>query len=245
VAYAVRLAVFEGPLDLLLHLIRGQKLDIWDIPIAQITEQYLETLALMETLDLEVGGEFVLMSATLMELKSRLLLPRPEPVVDTEEGPDPRAELVERLLEYEQFQKVAEQLRELAAEAGRTFERLPLESWEGAPPLEELRPSDLWQALTRLRDRAVREATPPLRLHVRREAHSLAQRLADLRRRLAAATEPLRFSALLTPAPLAELRRELIVLFLAILELARTGELLLRQDSLGDEIYLERPQLAT
>ena len=95
-ALAVRLPVFEGPLDLLLHLIRESKIDIYDIPIAEITSQYLQMLAIMEALDLGVAGEFLLMAATLMEIKSRMLLPRPPaiPAEAEEEGEDPRAELV-------------------------------------------------------------------------------------------------------------------------------------------------------
>src|SRR6188768_1439295 len=90
--YKIQLDVFEGPLDLLLHLIRENKLDIYDIPIAEVTSQYLEALALMEALDLEVAGEFLVMAATLMEIKSRMLLPRsPAPLADEDEGDDPRA----------------------------------------------------------------------------------------------------------------------------------------------------------
>src|SRR5918912_494580 len=97
-SYPVRLPVFEGPLHLLLHLIRTQKLDIYDIPIASVTEQYLEYLALMEELDLDVAGEFLVMAATLMEIKSRMLLPRPRREAPEEEGPEPREELVRKLL---------------------------------------------------------------------------------------------------------------------------------------------------
>src|SRR5690348_14441413 len=103
---AVHLAVFDGPLDLLLHLIREAKIDIYDIPIAEITAQYLEMLAVIEALDLTIAGEFLVMAATLMEIKSRMLLPRPPaPPPDEEEGEDPRAELVQRLLEYEQYKQ--------------------------------------------------------------------------------------------------------------------------------------------
>src|SRR5438874_13752361 len=113
-AYAIRLPVFEGPLDLLLHLIRQNKLDIYDIPIAVVTEQYLGYLALMESLDLDVAGEFLVMAATLAEIKSRMLLPRaPAAPVDEEEGGDPREMLVQRLLEYERFKVAAEQFRVL------------------------------------------------------------------------------------------------------------------------------------
>src|SRR5206468_10237996 len=100
-SYEVRLPVFEGPLHLLLHLIRAQKLEITDIPIASVTEQYLEYLGLMEEMNLDVAGEFLVMAATLMEIKSRMLLPRP-PRDTLDEGDDPRQELIRKLLEYEQ-----------------------------------------------------------------------------------------------------------------------------------------------
>src|ERR1041385_4079945 len=101
---------FEGPLDLLLHLIRANQVDIYDIPIAAITEQYLDALEQMEELDLGIAGEYVVIAATLIEIKSRLLLPQP-PVSIEEEAEDPRAELVARLLEYQQYQGSVETLR--------------------------------------------------------------------------------------------------------------------------------------
>src|SRR5215212_2651916 len=124
-ALAVHLSVFEGPLDLLLHLIRESKLDISDIPIAEVTSQYLEMLAVMEALDLEVAGEFLVMAATLMEIKSRMLLPRPPapPPDEAEDGDDPRAELVQRLLEYEQYKQAAERFRAMEEEGRLRFTR--------------------------------------------------------------------------------------------------------------------------
>jgi segregation and condensation protein A len=107
-AYAVRLPVFEGPLDLLLHLIRVNEVEITDIPIARIAEQYVEALELMRDLDLDLAGEFLVMAATLAWIKSRMLLP-PDGLPD-EEGVDPRAELVARLLEYQRFKEASEQL---------------------------------------------------------------------------------------------------------------------------------------
>ena len=107
--YKVTLEVFEGPLDFLLNLIRQREIDIYDIPIAQITEQYLQYLSLMEALDLEVAGEWLVMAATLLEIKSRTLLPTDSSQQEDEEEPaDPRLELVERLIEYEKFKSAAE-----------------------------------------------------------------------------------------------------------------------------------------
>ncbi|HEU4753201.1 MAG TPA: segregation/condensation protein A [Armatimonadota bacterium] len=240
--YAIRIPVFEGPLDLLLHLIRTHKLDIRDIPVALVTEQYLEYLALMESLDLDIAGEFLVMAATLMEIKSRMLLPRPEPLPDEDEGRDPRAELVERLLEYERFQQVAEQLRDLAAESGRTFPRPVVEQWEGAVPLVELRPGDLLEALRRMvRDEEAAEdgAARAPSLRVRRHAVNLKQRIAEVLRRVYAHNgEALPFSSLVIRSGRRVARQEVLVTFLAVLELVRQGQITAWQRGALGEILL-------
>jgi segregation and condensation protein A len=238
-AYSIRLPLFEGPLDLLLHLIRSRKLDIRDIPIAAVTRQYLEYLELMEALDLDVAGEFLVMAATLMEIKSRMLLPRPDPPLAEDEGQDPRAELVARLLEYERFQQVAEQLRELAAETQRAFPRTAVEQWEGSTPLVELRPQDLLAALRRISGEETEEEkvrAAPLRL--RRQAINLKQRMADILRRTLAHDGPLPFSALVTFAGRRLARREILVTFLAILELVRLGQIRAYQHAVRGDIFL-------
>jgi len=243
-AYPVKLPVFEGPLDLLLHLIRTHKLDISDIPIALVTEQYLRYLSLMEALDLEIAGEFLVMAATLMEIKSRMLLPRPDPPLMEEDGIDPRQELVDRLLEYERFQQVAEQLRELAAESSRSFPRSVVEQWEGAVPLVELRPMDLLEALKRLADTEDPEeaASRNAPLRVRRQAINLKQRIAEVLRRVLASRDPVRFSSLVTWGGNRISRQEVLVTFLAVLELARQGHVSAWQEGpLGDIILLPGP----
>ena len=113
--YRVRLEIFEGPLDLLLHLIKKNEVDIYDIPISEITAQYLEYLDLMKEMNLNVAGEFIVMAATLLHIKSRMLLPRPELPGLEDEGPDPREELTQRLLEYQRYREASEAL------AGRTM----------------------------------------------------------------------------------------------------------------------------
>jgi segregation and condensation protein A len=240
-AYAVRLTVFEGPMDLLLHLIRTHKLDIWDIPIAQITDQYLQYLALMESLDLDVASEFIVMAATLMEIKSRLMLPRPDPIGEEgEEGNDPRAELIERLLEYERFQQVAEQLRELASESRRSFARVAVEQWEGAVPLVELRPGDLLEALRRMAPEETTE-DPESRhpsLRVRRHAVNLRQRVTEILRRVQTSAGPVAFSTLIYRGGQRVSRTEVLVTFLAILELVRQEQISAWQEGIGGDIIL-------
>src|SRR3989338_814061 len=127
-SYKIHLEIFEGPLDLLLHLIKEEELDIYDIPIMRITEQYLEYLNLMELLDLEVAGDFLVVAATLMQIKSRMLLP-PDPGATEEEECDPRAELVRRLLEYKTYKEAAGRLRGFETERNRVFVRPPA-GWE-------------------------------------------------------------------------------------------------------------------
>ncbi len=124
--YKVRLDIFEGPLDLLLYLIKKEELDIYDIPITRITEQYLETLNLMELLDLDIAGEILVMAATLMQIKSKMLLP-PDPSGETPEELDPRAELVRQLLEYKAFKEAAENLRGFEGKRSEIFTRFGVE----------------------------------------------------------------------------------------------------------------------
>ena len=123
--YKVKLEVFEGPLDLLLYLIKKEEVDIYDIPIERITNQYMEYLTLMQMLNLEVAGEFLVMAATLMYIKSRMLLPADQQVTDTEaeEGEDPRWELIRQLVEYKKFKDAALQLGQREEQQANIFSR--------------------------------------------------------------------------------------------------------------------------
>jgi len=135
-AYKVKLPVFEGPFDLLLFLIKKNEVDIYDIPIAEITRQYLEYIELMQMLDLDIAGEFIEMVATLMLIKVRMLLPRPEG--DTEEEiEDPRSQLVAQLLEYRQFKDISFSLGDLETQRGKRFSRQVSKSVIQAASLQE------------------------------------------------------------------------------------------------------------
>ncbi|MBU1852515.1 MAG: segregation/condensation protein A, partial [Candidatus Omnitrophica bacterium] len=123
-SYKVKLEIFEGPLDLLLYLIKKSELDIYDIPIASITEQYLEYLELMRMLDLNIAGEFLVMAATLIHIKSKMLLPVEEKEVLPEEEEDPREELVRRLLEYKRFKEAAGVLQDLEGQRKEMFTKV-------------------------------------------------------------------------------------------------------------------------
>ncbi|MGD9141324.1 MAG: segregation/condensation protein A, partial [bacterium] len=134
-AYKVRLEQFEGPLDLLLFLIKKEEIDIYDIPISVITEQYLAYIGVLEFLNLELAGEFLVMAATLMRIKARMLLPRE--TADEEEIEDPRQNLVQQLLEYQQFKQAASDFEAMEYQRDMLYTRPELE-WQGAEPPEEM-----------------------------------------------------------------------------------------------------------
>jgi len=214
--YPVRLKVFEGPLDLLLHLIRKHEVDIYDIPIALITQQYLDYLDLMQELDLDVAGEFLVMAATLIHIKSRTLLPRPDPAQEEPEE-DPREELVRRLLEHQKFKAAAELLheKEIQREAqwGRPDGRVA--EIVGEPPEPEIE-VDLFslmaafrQVLERARHRP-RVLLPPEQISIETRIEQLLARLSD--------TEACGFEELFADV---ETRAGMIVTFLALLEMIR------------------------
>ena len=226
--FEIKLDAFEGPLDLLLHLIREHQINILDIPIATITDAYLERLARMQELDLDVAGEYLLMAATLIHIKSKMLLP-PEETVDGEEilePEDPRAELVSRLLEYQKFKEAAQTLGLLESEASLLYRRgsqdLELEI-EG--PLETSM-VELLKAFRRVLARA--ETAVPL--EITPEELNVGQCVVTLVDRLAVES-PLEFSRLFDQAAR---RVEVIVTFLALLELLRRRLATARQpDALG------------
>lgn len=230
--YRVRLEVFEGPLDLLLHLIKTNEVDITDIPVSQITEQYLAYLELLRELHLNVAGEFLVMAATLLLIKSRMLLPSTEEAEVNE--PDPRRELVQQLLEYQRYREAALALAERPLLQRDVFARPPtLPCDEDTPRPKPLRAS-LWDLVDALR--AVLARRPPELTHaVEREpvsVHDCARRLLDRLRR----ERTVRFEALFDEHAS---RMEVIATFLALLELIRVGSLTARQEALGGPIQIE------
>ncbi len=204
---------FEGPLDLLLYLIRRRNLDIMAVSIAQVTEQYLKYIALMEELKIELAAEYLWMAAALAEIKSRLLLPQPAAEVDEE---DPRAELVRRLREYERFKQAAQTLDELPRMARDVF---PVCVEPGLPPKlaarPQVSPEELAAALSRVLARAERFTAHA----IEREALSVRARMAEVLDRLRL-RPALAFESLFDPL---EGRAGMVVTFLALLELCREG----------------------
>jgi segregation and condensation protein A len=215
--YRVRLELFEGPLDLLLHLIKRNEVDVTDIPVAQITEQYLGYLELMRDLSLDVASEYLVMAATLTLLKSRLLLPSP-PGEDEEES-DPRADLVRQLLEYQRYREAAANLAERPLLRRDVFSREA--NAEDLAPDPQARPAvkvTLFELLEAFRAVLKRAAPDPVH-QVVAEAVSLRERIEGLLRTLSVA-RTVTFDSLFGDAPR---RSFVIVTFLAVLELARLG----------------------
>ncbi|MDG2376870.1 MAG: ScpA family protein [Woeseiaceae bacterium] len=211
-ALQVFLEAFEGPLDLLLYLIRRQNLDIRDIPIAEITRQYVEYIDLMKEMQLELAGEYLLMAAMLAEIKSRMLLPRVE--TEDEEEEDPRAELIRRLQEYERFKKAAEDLSELPR-----LERDVNVAVADAPERKittNLPDITLKELLLAFHD-VLKRAEMFSSLHVQREPLSVRQRMSEILVRIKAGTFS-GFADLFDPE---EGRMGVAVTFIAILELLR------------------------
>lgn len=232
-ALEVFLDAFEGPLDLLLYLIRRQNLDILDIPIAEITRQYTGYIEMMHGLRLELAAEYLVMAAILAEIKSRMLLPRPEPEVDDEES-DPRAELIRRLQEYERFKQAAEDLDALPrlerdiviAGAGVVDQRRV-----NVPPEVDLR-----EVLLALRDVMTR-AELFAQHHISGEPLSVRERMSRIVQRLKR-SEFIEFDQLFD---LEEGRTGVVVTFLALLELLREHLVDLVQQELFGSIYLRAP----
>jgi Uncharacterized conserved protein len=224
--YQVTLPNFEGPLDLLLHLIRKHEINIFDIPIAPITEKYLAYLRWMEALNLDIAGEFLVMASTLTYIKSRMLLPPDErPVDEEEEELDPRTDLVRRLLEYQRYQEVAEELKGQPILDRDVFARKPVtpttEEEEDRSPFEEVSVFVLIEAVERI----MRHAPQKLSHQVLVERMSVAQRMQELTE-LLLQRKDVTFEELFADAPDPTL---VVVTFIALLEMARLKMVRLHQ----------------
>lgn len=239
----VKLQVFEGPLDLLLHLIDKNKIDIYDIPIVEITEQYMEYIRQMQQEDLNVMSEFMVMAATLLDIKCRMLLPRE--VSEEGEEEDPREELVRQLLEYKMYKYMSYELRYRMEEAARCVYKpntMPKEVLEYVPPvnLEELvgdlnlkKLEEIFQAVLK---RQV-DKVDPIRSRfgeIEKEEVSLEDKTDELYQ-YALTHKSFSFRSLLEKK---SSKVQVIVTFLAVLELMKTGTITIRQDQLFDDIEI-------
>ncbi len=234
-SYEVKLEVFEGPLDLLLHLIKKNEVNIYDIPISLITQQYLEYVDLMKDLNLEIAGEFLLMAATLTHIKSRMLLPREETAGEDEEVEDPRAELIRKLLEYKSFKEVAEELGQREDTWRDIFYNPPDKSIENEE--EVFIEVGLFDLLEAFRD--VIEKLPDNRsLEIEPDELSVRGRMTAIIEKLdMAASEGVTLTSLLEEE---YTRRMIVVTFLALLELAKIRLIKLMQAGSSETIRVYR-----
>lgn len=245
-AIDVKLNVFEGPLDLLLHLIEKNKVNIYDIPIVTITEQYLEYVNNMEEEDLDVMSEFLVMAATLIKIKSKMLLPKD--AEDPEDEEDPREELVRRLLEYKMYKYAAGELKDLEIEGNKAFFKkatIPAEVKnikQEVDPYELISKADVdLQKLNEIFKSVMRkqvDKVDPIRSkfkEIEREEISLEEKMAEVREEVRG-LEGINFRTLLE---MQASKMNIIVTFLAILELMKIGAIAIRQEDIFGEIIID------
>jgi len=227
--------IYEGPLDLLLHLIRKQDIDIYDIPIGRITAQYLAYVEKLRELDVNVAAEFIYMAAVLIHIKSKMLLPR-DPAAASDAQDDPRAELVNRLIEHEKFKSAAQMLMQKQQIEDAVWSNPALKEFrddEGAEPEMAADVIDLVKTFQQILDRA---RNRPM-IQVDEETVTVGQMIEYLRRRLAPEDRPIRLKQMLRNV---ESRQALVCMFLALLEMVRLQAIQLRQDRLFGEILLRK-----
>jgi segregation and condensation protein A len=232
VSTSVQLDIFEGPLDLLLHLIKKNEVSITDIPIATITEQYLATLELMQNLSLDVAGEFLVMAATLIHIKSRMLLPAGDNEAEEDEGVDPHEELVRRLLEYQRYKEAAAELEQRDLLSRDVFVRSPTPTEEAGPRgFREVSVFDLLGALKRVIDRLPKDTV-----------HEVALDKITVREKMTLLLETLRVhGSVLFESLFAEVksRVEVVATFLAMLELVKVRAIRVFQEEMAGPIMIE------
>ncbi|MCI0336192.1 MAG: segregation/condensation protein A [Acidobacteria bacterium] len=231
-SYRVKLEIFEGPLDLLLYLIKKDEIDIYDIPISHITEQYLEYLRLIKQLDIAVAGDFLVMASTLIYIKSKMLLP-PDPKIEGEEdlNEDPRAELVERLLEYQKFKSAANMLYSSGEIERACYTRGAIETDKSNPEVS----ATLFDLLRVFRE-VLKRAESVVEMEIHRDEITMAEKLEQINA-LLAEREEINVRELFE---MARTKRELILTFLAFLELVKEMRVSLAQRELFGEIYARK-----
>jgi segregation and condensation protein A len=235
--YRIQLPMYDGPLDLLLDLIRKQEIDIHNIPIAQLTQQYLEYLSKLEELDIDVSSDFIYMAATLIHIKSKMLLP-PDPLAGPEEVMDPREELVHRLLEHEKFKNAAQLLYQRQQIEEHVWSK-PDRSLYGSEGTEaELIVSlvDLVKVFQQVLER--KKEVPRIELH--HDTFTIGQMMESLRKKLHAGDEPVSMVEFFQACPS---RHAMIVAFLAVLEMVRLEAVLLVQSELFSDIRLRKHKM--
>ena len=235
--YRINLPVYEGPLDLLLDLIRKQEMDVHDIPIAKVTEQYLDYLHQLEKLDIDVSADFIYMAATLIHIKSKMLLPA-DPLAGPDAQEDPRDELVHRLLEHEKFKNAAQLLYQKQQIEDHVWSRPDRALYTGDAIEGEMVVSlvDLVKTFQQILERR-KEVT---KFELRHESVTIAQMMDRLRRRLTQSEEPV---SLIEFFDICETRNAMIVALLAVLEMVRMQAIILVQSDLFEDIRIRKHQM--
>lgn len=238
--YKVHLESFEGPLDLLLHLIEKNRIDIYDIPIALLTEQYMEYLAKFKEFNIEIASEFLVMAATLLQIKSKILLPdtkTEEVTEDDTDDIDPRKELVERLLEYRRYKEVSSILGEMADEAGKRFFRDATNLPTKHIPPKGLDISLLYQAFQNVLESQIEHE--PIIANVSREQYTIEDKIIELLALLKQHGGNICFNTIFQYSEHKISKSELITTFLAMLELIKIKRINVYQTSIFSSIYLK------
>ena len=235
--YRINLPVYEGPLDLLLDLIRRQEMDVHDIPIAKVTEQYLDYLHQLEKLDIDVSADFIYMAATLIHIKSKMLLPA-DPLAGPDAQEDPRDELVHRLLEHEKFKNAAQLLYQKQQIEDHVWSRPDRALYTGDAIEGEMVVSlvDLVKTFQQILERR-KEVT---KFELRHESVTIAQMMDRLRRQLTQGDEPVSLTEFFD---VCETRNAMIVALLAVLEMVRMQAIILVQSDLFEDIRIRKHQM--
>lgn len=241
-SYLVKIDTFEGPLDLLLHLINTLEIDIYDIPVAEITEQYLLYIQTMQELELDVASEYLVMAATLLAIKSRMLLPKQDTLMDeeleVEFEEDPREELVERLIEYKKFKEAAVQLKSREEDRSLIYTKPPSDLSGFSKEVNEkinlnVTLYDMLGAFQKLLKR--KKLKQPLATKISKEEISIEEKMDEIKKQLKCGDKISFFDFFPYPD-----RKSIVVTFLALLELMKRGEIIIEQVCNFSEIYVLR-----
>ncbi|SHN20257.1 segregation/condensation protein A [Gracilibacillus kekensis] len=235
--YQVKLETFEGPLDLLLHLINKYEIDIYDIPVSEITSQYMAYIHTMQQLELNIASEYLVMAATLLEIKSKLLLPNPTLEIEEEYEEDPREELMRRLIEYRKYKEAAEHLKEREMEQSQVHTRPPMQiSKEETQelPAGAANIYDIIEAIGKVMER--RKWNRPMETSVKRQEVSIDQRMGEIMEKIKDIKQPISFYQLFPN----KTRTYIVATFIAILELMKQKQINCKQESNLDELIVFR-----
>lgn len=234
--YEVKLATFEGPLDLLLHLVNQLEIDIYDIPVAEITKQYMEYIRAMQKIELNIASEYLVMAATLIEIKSKMLLPQRELEVEDEYETDPREELIQKLITYRKFKEAARLLQEKELEENEIYTRAPIKFEHLVEEAEHVQADvslyDMLDAIAKMLKR--KRLRAPLATTIQRMEISLEKHMEEILAKVQSASKPVPFEALF-PYPT---KAYIVTTLLAILQLLKAKQIHIEQKEHFGTIYV-------